>query len=99
MIEGMLSDLGCRSVVSAASAGKALTLVAQQKFDLAMLDMNLGGIDSSPVAEALARHGVPFLYCTGNSASDIAESYLGHPVLRKPFSAEDLAAALAPLVH
>jgi CheY-like chemotaxis protein len=98
MIEDMLSDLGCSSVVSAPSVGKALALIAGQKFDIAMLDMNLGGSDSGAVAEALERHGVPFVYCTGNRAYNGAKGELDHPVLRKPFSVEELAAALSRLI-
>ncbi|MDP2334097.1 MAG: response regulator, partial [Reyranella sp.] len=60
MIEGMLSDLGCSDVVSAPSVDKALALLDGQPFDIALLDMNLGGRDSRSVAEALERHGVPF---------------------------------------
>jgi CheY-like chemotaxis protein len=99
MIEGMLSDLGCRDVVSAPSVDKALALVDGQRFDIALLDMNLGGKDSRPVAEALERHGVPFAYCTGNRADNSAEGGLDRPVLRKPFSAEELAAALSRLIQ
>ncbi len=98
MIEGWLSDLGCSAVTSAPSIDKALGLLAEQQFDVAMLDMNLGGSDSSAVAEALERHGVPFLYCTGNRASKEARSEFDRPVLRKPFSAEELAAALSRLM-
>ena len=99
MIEGMLSDLGCSSVISAPSIDKALALVAGQKFDIAMLDMNLGGSDSGAVAEALERHGVPFVYCTGNRAGNDAKGVLHRPVLRKPFSVEDLTAALSRLIQ
>lgn len=98
MIEGMLSDLGCSDVVSASSVDKALALLDGQPFDIALLDVNLGGRDSRPVAEALERCGVPFAYCTGNRADNGAKGDLDRPVLRKPFSAEELAAALSRLV-
>ncbi len=98
MIEGWLSDLGCSAVTSAPSVDKALGLLAGQQFDVAMLDMNLGGSDSGAVAEALERHSVPFLYCTGNRANKEAKGELAHPVLKKPFSVEELAAALSRLI-
>jgi CheY-like chemotaxis protein len=99
MIEDMLSDLGCGAVVSAASVGEALALVAGQRFDIAMLDVNLGGSDSNAVAQALARRGVPFFYCTGNREANDAKDELARAVLRKPFSAEQLAAALSRLIR
>jgi CheY-like chemotaxis protein len=55
MIEDMLADLGCKSVTSAATVDKALALINEQVFDVAMLDMNLNGNDSHVVARRLPR--------------------------------------------
>lgn len=53
MIEGMLADLGCLSVTSAGTVAGAISLIGSDAFDAALLDMNLGGEDSSAVASAL----------------------------------------------
>ena len=95
MIEDMLADLGCKSVTSAATVDRALTLIEAQAFDVALLDMNLAGNDSHPVAEALSACGVPFAYSTGNT--DVRDGSLGRPVLKKPFKFEDLVAILTRL--
>jgi CheY-like chemotaxis protein len=97
MIEDMLSDLGCRSVTSAATVDKALALINAQAFDVALLDMNLNGSDSHAVAEALSARGVPFVYSTGNTGQSSRDSYSNRPVLKKPFKYEELAAILAHL--
>jgi CheY-like chemotaxis protein len=97
MIEDMLADLGCTSLSSAATVDEALALVATQAFDVAMLDMNLNGSDSHPVAEALAARGVPFFYATGNTAHGLRDGYADRPMLKKPFRQEDLIAILARL--
>lgn len=97
MIEDMLADLGCKSVSSAATVDQALALIATQAFDVAMLDVNLNGKDSHPVAEALSSRGIPFFYATGNTAQSLREGYAGRPLLRKPFRQEDLTAILARL--
>jgi CheY-like chemotaxis protein len=94
MIEDMLADLGCQSVTSAATVDKALTLINGQPFDMALLDMNLNGNDSHPVAEALAARGVPFVYSTGNTGQKSRDGYSDRPVLKKPFKYEELAAIL-----
>ena len=94
MIEDMLADLGCQSVTSAATVDKALTLIHAQAFDIALLDMNLNGNDSHPVAEALAARGVPFVYSTGNTGQSLRDGYSDRPVLKKPFKYEELAAIL-----
>ena len=86
MIEDMLADLGCKLVTSAATVDQALALINAQVFDAAMLDVNLNGNDSHPVAEALSARGVPFIYSTGG--------YSDRPVLRKPFKYEELVRCL-----
>ena len=97
MIEDMLADLGCKSVASAATVEKALALINAQVFDVALLDMNLNGNDSHPVAEALVARGVPFVYSTGNTAPSLRDGYSDRTVLKKPFKHEELAAMLSRL--
>jgi CheY-like chemotaxis protein len=97
MIEDMLADLGCKSVTSAATVDKALTLINAQVFDIALLDMNLNGNDSHAVAEALSARGVPFVYSTGNTGQRSRDGYSDRPVLKKPFKYDELAAILAGL--
>ena len=98
MIEDMLADLGCEAVTTAATANRALSVIAAQTFDAAMLDMNLNGKDSLAVADALAARGVPFVFCTGNTSNSNRGDHLDRPILRKPFREEDLATALARLL-
>jgi CheY-like chemotaxis protein len=95
MIEDMLADLGCSSVTNAGSVDSAISLIDGQRFDFAMLDMNLNGDSSCPVAEVLAARDVPFIYCTGNTSLDMKDGYPDRPVLKKPFKFEQLAAILA----
>jgi CheY-like chemotaxis protein len=98
MIEDMLADLGCEAVTSAATAKKALAAIADQTFDVAMLDMNLNGKDSVAVANALAACGVPFVFCTGNTGNNKGEGHRDRPIIRKPFNEEALAAVLTRLL-
>jgi CheY-like chemotaxis protein len=97
MIEDMLADLGCRSVTSAATVDKALALIDAQAFDFAILDINLNGRDSHPVAEALSARGVPLVYSTGNTDHGSRDGCSDRPVLRKPFKYEELVAILTRL--
>ena len=98
MIEMMLSDLGCKSVTAATKSDQAIALVEGQVFDAAMLDMNLNGKISHDVADALAARGVPFVYCTGNSILDGRHDFRDRPVLKKPFSQEELTKAISGLL-
>ena len=97
-IEDMLGELGCASVKGAATVDKALALMVGEDFDAAMLDVNLNGEKSYPVADALAARDVPFFFSTGYSDSTIGEDYPGRPVLTKPYRYEDLVAMLTRLL-
>lgn len=86
MIEDVLADLGCTSVTSAGTVDRAIALIEAQVFDVAMLDLNLNGQMSFPIADKLAERGVPFLFSTGYSSDFLKEGYGDRPVLRKPYS-------------
>lgn len=64
-LEDLLADLGCDHVVSAATVAQAIRLIDSQTFDLAILDVNLNGNPSYPIADALSALGVPFAFSTG----------------------------------
>jgi CheY-like chemotaxis protein len=95
MIEDMLADLGCESVAVASKIGPAISLIEGQDFDTAMLDMNLNGIESYPVADALSARDVPYFFSTGNSLIDMKDGYRDHDVLKKPFTFEQLSNMLS----
>ena len=98
VFEEVLGDAGARVLGPAATVEEALDLIeaamADGGLDVAVLDVNLGGETAAPVANRLARLAVPFLVATGYDGN----GGLGHhqvPTLRKPFSLEDLLAAVA----
>ena len=98
MIESMLADLGCESIIAAATIAEALALIEGQVFDAAMLDVNLKGDNSRPVADALAARGVPFFFSTGNGGHHTMAGYEDRAILRKPFMFEDLTALFKNLL-
>ena len=92
--EDMLDALGCAVVASAATLGEALGASARGGFDVAVLDINLNGVASLPVADALKEAGLPFIFTTGYGAGGCG----GHddvPLVAKPYRLSDLEAALA----
>ena len=97
-IEDMLADLGCESVAAAATVDQAVALIDAQVFDAAMLDMNLNGTKSFPVADKLAALGVPFLFSTGYRAGDMRDGYRERPVLKKPICYQELVEVFARLL-
>lgn len=97
VIEDMLGVLGCEVVATAATVNQALALMEERTFDAAILDVNLNGQPSYPVADILATRGVPFIFATGYGAHGIKDGYSNRPVLKKPFREEEMVAEMARL--
>ena len=85
-IEDMLLELGHEVAGIASRLDAALALAKEGAFDLALLDVNLAGQPSFPIAAALRERGVPFLFATGYGLKGIIEEFKASPVLQKPFS-------------
>ena len=101
MVEDMLSDLGCEVVGPFARLDSALAFAneGQPKVDIALLDVNLGGERSFPLAEVLSGKGVPFVFTTGYDDAGMPEAWRGRPALRKPFTMAEMALALRQTVE
>lgn len=93
-IEDMLLALGHEVAGIAGRLAPALALAREGDFDLAMLDVNLAGEATFPVADVLRDRGIPFLFATGYGVEGLRQDYRGATVLQKPFRSRDLAAAL-----
>ena len=94
LLEDMLQDLGYEVVGPAARLAAALALAEGEALDGAILDVNLAGEPSYPVAEALGRRGVPFLFLTGYGSAGVEPAFRDRPVLQKPFAQAELEAKL-----
>lgn len=99
LLDDMLADFGCAVVGTATRVEEALGMIgATTAIDAAVLDVNLHGTRSDPVADALAACGIPFVFSTGYGGGGISDAHRNRPVLQKPFNQADLAAALARLL-
>ena len=74
LLEDMLADLGCAVVGPAARVNQALAMLDAEAIDAAVLDVNLNGQMSYPVADALAARGVPFVFSTGYNKDSLPNS-------------------------
>ena len=96
--EDLLKMLGAKSVNTASSVVRALAAVAENRFDFALLDVNLGAETSGEVATALKTAGVPFVFATGyGENSPSLRDHAAAPVINKPYGAAQLQSALAQL--
>jgi CheY-like chemotaxis protein len=92
-----LQDSGAEVVGPAPTIKEALTLVAAHDvtLDRAVLDVNLRGEEVFPVADALMKRGVPFVFATGYEEPMLPGTYAAVPRLTKPLDRAALLTALA----
>jgi DNA-binding response OmpR family regulator len=90
---------GFEVTASAATVADALAQLdaLSARIDAVLLDANLRGVSSAPVAERLRAAGVPYLVITGYSEAHVAEIAGDRAVLRKPVKSSALVAALRSL--
>lgn len=100
LVEDMLSNLGCEVVDIVASVEQGLLLLASAGIGIeaAILDVNLGGEKVFPIADALVKLGIPFVFATGYGRAGIEPRFSDRPVLNKPFGQAAVAAVLAEAV-
>ena len=97
MMEDILLEQGCTPEV-AGEQKAALACIDGGRFDAAILDVNLNGATSFPIAEALKARGVPFAFSTGYDERMLRDGFGDQPVIRKPFLPDKLLDVLCALV-
>jgi CheY-like chemotaxis protein len=98
-IEGMCQDLGWEVVGPATRLDKAMALARTETFDAALLDVNLDGDMSWPVADVLNKRGIPFAFTTGYDQSNmLPDIHAGSEIIAKPYHIEDLANRLREMM-
>jgi CheY-like chemotaxis protein len=95
LLQDMLLDLECEIADAPANLDDALSAVRTGAFDLALIDLNLRGKWTYPVADILKARQIPFIFVTGHGSAALEPAYAGTPVLEKPFHREDLEAIIA----
>jgi CheY-like chemotaxis protein len=98
LLKDMLVDLGLVVVGPAASVNQALAMIDAEPIDMAVLDVNLKGQMSYPIADVLVARGVPFVFSTGYDIDRLLAGYRTFPALQKPFHRADLSDALVKLL-
>lgn len=82
-LEATLEENGYNVVGRANSVPSALNIIDNTEIDVAVLDVDLSGIYSFPVADALIAKKVPFAFATGFETLTTEQGYKA-PALTKP---------------
>jgi len=94
-LKRMLMNLGCEVIGPVPSLEEGERLAAQESITGAILDINIIGGNSIPIAMALQHRGCPFFFITGYySPEGLPESLVDVPRLNKPIDEAQLKSAM-----
>lgn len=99
LIEEMLEELGYEIAGTSMRLETGLQLAQSVEADLAILDINLDGKQSFPIADVLKRRGIPFFFATGYGTKGLNARYADTLTLKKPFLFRDLETAVRQAVN
>ena len=92
-MESLLTRASC-DVVACGSLQAGLNEAGKQTFDAAVLDVNLHGQMSFPLADALAEKGIPFIFVSGYEVDIVPRRHRRRPFVGKPFMSQKLLTTL-----
>jgi CheY-like chemotaxis protein len=96
--EEILRDLGYEDCHVCGSVRGALQIIADHPIAFALLDIDLGDETSEEIAAALRAKGTPFIFASGyDEFPELAEELANAPVVGKPYTGGDIAAAIKGL--
>jgi len=97
VMENPLRAAGYRVIV-ATDTDEAFALLGGREIDLALIDFRLQHAEPEGLVARLRQEAIPFIFCTAASEQEVLEHFPNAFVVLKPFSDEELLAAVAALV-
>ena len=95
LLEDMVLDCGGEIVGPVAKFDTGLEIAHKAEFGVAVLDPNLNGTLSYPIADVIRRRGSPVIFAMSYGADGLLDRFSDCPTLQKPFSQQDFAQAVA----
>ncbi|HLL59255.1 MAG TPA: response regulator [Allosphingosinicella sp.] len=89
-----LEGLGATVLGPVATLEEAERLVAEGRFDCAVLDMNLRGEMAFPIADRLEAQGIPFVVASGYNSASLPDRFSAVPRVEKPYDPAQVVAIL-----
>ena len=98
LLEDILGEFGAEIAGPHSRLADGLAAARAERFDGAILDLNLAGQPAEPLADLLLARGVPFVFITGYQRDSIDRRYANVPVLAKPIDSAALESVLLTLL-
>ena len=94
MLEDFLETLGHTIHRSCDNVDDAVEAADKGGFDIAILDVNLGGDTAWPVARKLREKQIPFVLATGGHVEPPPPEFRDVPTIEKPYTVDRVTPAL-----
>ena len=91
----MLHDLGHSVVAMVNRVAGGIEFATHGILDMAILDINVHGVVSFPLATILQDRGVPVIFASGYGGRGLIDGFHDALVLTKPYSIDDLKKMVA----
>ena len=94
-LAGMLEDLGHTVVSMATRVAGGMDFARHGDLDMAILDINVNGVTSFPLASILQGRGIPVIFASGYGERGLIDGFRDALVLTKPYGVDDLTRRVA----
>ena len=94
MLEDFLETLGHTIHCSCDNVDDAVKAADRGGFDVAILDVNLGGDTAWPIARKLREKQIPFVLATGGHVEPAPPEFRDVPTIEKPYTVDRVTPAL-----
>ncbi len=94
-LEYMLTDLGHSVVETASRVERGLEIARDSDIDMAILDINVRGVLSFPIATILRERGVPVIFASGYGQRGLSDEFRDAHILTKPIDIDGLTQMVA----
>ena len=98
LLSEILTGLGATVAGPYGRLADAMAAAKAERFDGAVLDINLAGERVDPLADLLMGVGVPYVFITGYQRDSVDRRYANVPVLQKPIDGAALESVLLTLL-
>lgn len=99
MLEDWLVEMGHQPVGAFDCIDTAVTVLDKSGVDIAILDVNIRGRLSDPVADILLERAIPFAFATGGSSQPIDARFSDVPTVAKPYDFAAMRAMVDALIE
>jgi DNA-binding NtrC family response regulator len=95
LLGDLLTEMGHHVIGPCSRVEEAMELVREGNIDFAVLDINLAGARSFPVADILRQCGISFVFASGYGIEGLVDGYRDEAILRKPYEVEEVRRVIA----